>query len=251
MFDRIKDIIRGTEDESEKVFCSAVIVAAGKGNRMNTDVNKQFMYILDRPLLSYTLEAFEACELIDEVIIVTREDEIMICKELVEDFAFNKANKIVVGGAKRQESVFKGIKEVDARASIIAIHDGARPLVLPQDITLCIQEAVNCKAAALGVKVKDTIKLVDKSLNIKQTPDRNRLWAVQTPQVFRVEVIKAAHEEAMSEGVSATDDCALVERTGIKVKMVEGSYENIKITTPEDIFIAEAILRYREEGEVC
>lgn len=246
MLSKVINITRQAKKEIKRPFCSAIIVSAGKGSRMNSKVNKQFLNILNKPLLAYTLEAFEACDCVDEIIVVTREEEIVLCTEMVDRYGFCKVSKVIQGGEERQDSVRRGINEVSGQAQVIAIHDGARPLVLPEHIKVCIKEASESFAAALGVKVKDTIKLVDKNLYITKTPEREKLWAVQTPQAFDAGLIFNAHKTAEEEGISATDDCALVEYIGARVKIIEGSYENIKVTTPEDIVIAEAILKYRQ-----
>ncbi|MBZ4645658.1 MAG: 2-C-methyl-D-erythritol 4-phosphate cytidylyltransferase [Petroclostridium sp.] len=249
MLDIFKNFFKEHKMNKNKEYCSAIIVAAGKGSRMNASKNKQFINIIDRPVLAYTLQAFEDCELIDEIVVVTRQEDIMACKEIIDMSELVKVKKIVVGGKERQDSVYNGLKEISNEATIVAIHDGARPLILPKHIEEAIEAAVQYNAAAVGVRVKDTIKLVDDNNNIVNTLDRSKLWAVQTPQVFKVEILKRAHQKAIEEGISATDDCMLVEQMGYQVKMVEGSYENIKITTPEDIFLAEAIISGRELEE--
>ncbi len=246
MLKAIKQFFNKNQKDKKDNYCSAIIVAAGKGARMKAEINKQFINIIDRPVLAYTLEAFEACELIDEIIIVTREEDIILCKEIVDISELVKVTKIVVGGKERQESVYKGLQEIDHRATIVAIHDGARPLILPEHIESSIEEVKEHDAVAVGVKVKDTIKVVDGQQNITSTLDRDMLWAVQTPQTFKVELIKNAHQKAIDENILATDDCMLVEQMGIKVKLIKGSYDNIKITTPEDILFAEAIIKVND-----
>ncbi|NLY43687.1 MAG: 2-C-methyl-D-erythritol 4-phosphate cytidylyltransferase [Clostridiaceae bacterium] len=245
----IKNLFGGGADKKKAGFCSAIIVAAGSGTRMGYSKNKLFLTIADRPVLAYTLQSFEECKMIDEVILVTRQEDIMLCKEIIDISGSGKVSKIIAGGRERQHSVYNGLKEISNNAALVAVHDGARPFVLPEHIEAAVKSAWEHGAAALGVRVKDTIKVVDEDLNIVKTPDRSRLWSVQTPQVFRVDILKAAHEEAAREGIEATDDCALVERMGYTVKMVEGSYKNIKITTPEDILFAEAIVEGREWEE--
>ncbi|MGE4284565.1 MAG: 2-C-methyl-D-erythritol 4-phosphate cytidylyltransferase [Clostridia bacterium] len=230
-------------------FCSAIIVAAGKGTRMQSSKNKQFINIIDRPVLAYTLQAFEDCGAVDEIIIVAREQDIMLCKEIVDISKLNKVKKIILGGRERQDSVYNGLQEISDKSSIVIVHDGARPLIIPKHIEIAVDTAIKYGAAAVGVRVKDTIKLVDDEKNILDTLDRSRLWAVQTPQVFKVQWLRQAYIKAREEEITATDDCMLVERLGYHVKMVEGSYENIKITTPEDIFLAEAIIDGRELDE--
>jgi 2-C-methyl-D-erythritol 4-phosphate cytidylyltransferase len=236
-------------ETTKDTFCSAIIVAAGKGTRMKSDNGKMFLEICEMPVIFYTIREFDECKDINEIIIVTREEDIVPCMDLVNEFEFNKVKKIISGGKERSDSVLKGLKEAANKANIIAIHDGARPLINKQDISKVISEAKEDKAAALGVRVKDTIKVLDENQYIVDTPERKNLWSVQTPQVFSREIIQEAYQIYRKEkelGGTITDDCMLVERMGHRVKMVEGSYENIKITTSEDIVIAEAILRYRE-----
>lgn len=242
MLSMFKSIFSENKKHKKKEFCSAIIVAAGKGTRMRSSKNKQFINLIDRPVLAYTLQAFEDCALIDEIIVVTSEEGIVLCKEIVDISELAKVTKIVVGGKERQDSVYNGLKEISHEASMVAVHDGARPLILPEHIEATIQAAMQTGAAAVGVKLKDTVKLVDDDNNIVRTMDRSKLWAVQTPQTFKVDLLKNAHHRAKEEGIYATDDCMLVEQMGVTVKMVEGSYDNIKITTPEDIYLAEAIL---------
>ncbi len=246
MFEAIKKFLKKDKKVKKDNYCSAIIVAAGKGVRMKAEMNKQFINIIDRPVLAYTLEAFETCELINEIIVVTREEDIILCKEIVDISELTKVSKIVAGGKERQESVYKGLQEIDHQATIVSIHDGARPLILPEHIEDSIKAVTKYDAVAVGVKVKDTIKVVDREQNITSTLDRDMLWAVQTPQTFRAELIKDAHKKAIDGNIQATDDCMLVEQMGIKVKLIEGSYDNIKITTPEDILFAEAIIEGKE-----
>jgi len=217
----------------------AIITAAGQGKRMGRP--KQFLKICGQPLLSWTLLAFEKSRLIDEVILVVNAEDMEIARQL----KFSKLKKYVSGGEHRQLSVFNGLKNLPGDATIIAIHDGARPLVSPEIIDRAIQEAEKFGAVVVGVPVCDTIKKVDGSdSQIVETFNRELLWAAQTPQVFQREVILKAFEEGGAK-YPVTDDAALVEKMGYPVKMVLGSYQNIKITTPEDLIFAEAILKKR------
>lgn len=229
----------GTED----IYCTAIIAAAGSSKRMGELGNKQFIEILGKPVLAYTVEAFESCRLINEIIIVTREEEIMHCSEaVVQPYGFSKVSKIIAGGSHRQESVYIGLKEIDPYTNIVVVHDGARPLVLVEDIENSIYECMDNGAAVIGTKVKETMKVVDPEGFIAGTPDRETLWAARTPQTFNYDLILKAHQMAAEEGFTAWDDAGLVERLGYKVKMIEGSHQNIKVTTVEDISIAESIL---------
>lgn len=231
-------------------FISVIIAAAGQGKRMNSKVNKQYLKLGNKPILSHTIDVFEKSLWIDEIIIVTHSDEVEYCKEnIVKAYAFKKVKKIIAGGSKRQESVFNGLKSVDKRCDIVMIHDGARPFVREEYIFNSIDEVMKYKAVGVGVPVKDTIKVVDEEKYVRNTPDRKFLWAIQTPQTFDYVLLMKAHEKAIEEGFFGTDDTSLVERINQKVKMILGSYENIKITTPEDLYIGEAILKNREKSK--
>ena len=237
----VKNIFETKENEP-KHYVTAVVVAAGNATRMGHSQGKQFISLCGIPLLARTLLAFDSAQLIDEVIVVARQDDILQISDMVNDYEIQKVNHIVKGGETRQQSVICGLKELNPLTDYIAIHDGARPMILPHTIDLTIRMAMEHRAAAAGVRVKDTLKIVDEKGFIISTPLRSSLWSVQTPQVFEMQVYKAAIEAARIDHVDLTDDCQLVERLNIPVFMVEGDYSNIKITTPEDIYIAEAIL---------
>ncbi len=224
----------------------AVIVAGGRGSRMNLDINKQYIDICGRPLLSWTIQAFEDCEVISDIILVTPAEEIIFCKrEIVDAFGFTKVKSIVAGGPERQNSVYNGLMELDEECGIVLVHDGARPFVTGELIADVAREAAEYGAVTAAVPVKDTIKAADEEGFVTGTLDRNTLWAVQTPQAFDAALLKEAHKKAAEEGFTGTDDAVLVERMGKKLKIVMGSYENIKLTTPEDIAVAEAIAASR------
>lgn len=223
---------------------SAVIVAAGKGTRMKADINKQFLNIKGKPILYYTLKAFETCELVDEIILVTAKDKKQYCMdEIVRKYDINKISAIVEGGKERQHSVFNGLKAVK-KSEVVLIHDGARPFVDRSIIEQGIINAERYGACTCGVKPKDTIKYVDENGFSIDTLDRNSLFQVQTPQCFRYDLILACHEKGISEGIAVTDDTSVVEYYGYKVYIYEGNYNNIKITTPEDLIIGERILEH-------
>lgn len=222
---------------------SAVIVAAGKGSRMKLGMNKQYIDICGKPLILRTLDIFDKCTFIDEIIIVVNPDEIDYCNEnIVHKFNFNTPIAIVPGGETRQHSVFNGIKKVNPSCQIVAIHDGARPFIRGCLIGATVEAAKQHNAAILAVKVKDTIKTVDMDGFVKTTPDRSDMWIVQTPQAFRYEIIYDTYLKAMEEEFIGTDDAMLCEKYSIKPFVVEGDYYNIKITTPEDIAFAETII---------
>lgn len=245
MFNLFKSVMGDSSGDEPPQRCTAVIVAAGRGERMRQDTSKQFIKLIGRPVISYTLEVFEQCKMVDEIIIVTREQDLMDMRDVVEAFGIDKAAKIVIGGDRRQDSVYNGLSEIGYDTSTVLIHDGARPFVTVEELETLIKETGKYQAAALGMPVKDTVKKVDKDNIVTETPDRETLWAVATPQAFAHDVIMNAYEAAMKDKFYGTDDCSLVERTGHSVKIVPCSNENIKITTPEDIFVAESILESR------
>lgn len=229
--------------EIPRPFCSAVIVAAGSSERMGVD--KMAIDLGGIPLLACTLRAIEECTCIDEIIVVTRSEKIVDVSCLCKDYNISKATKILCGGTTRLESVFAGLMETDERARYIAVHDGARPFVTPEIVEETLQAAIQHLAAAPAVPVKDTIKLAEDGVVI-QTPDRNKTVAVQTPQIFVTEIIKAALTDALEREISFTDDCSAVEALGVKIHLTKGSEENIKITTPIDVGLAEVIVRSRD-----
>ena len=228
--------------EKEKPFVAAVIAAAGSGTRMGADIPKQFMEVGSKPVLAYTLEKFQNNPRISEIVIVTREDSIVLCKDIADIWGISKVSVITEGGATRQESVVKGISQLSRSDGYVLIHDGARPLISDSAIDKCIDSVIENKAAAVGVRMKDTVKYSDNGKFITKTVDRSRLWLIQTPQAFDIQLISDCHKKAVSEGFEATDDCMLAEHYGIDVALVEGEYENIKITSPADIYVMEGLL---------
>ena len=224
-------------------YCAAVVPAAGSSTRMGQD--KLFLPLNGVPVLLHTLRALDACPRIHEIVVVTREEHLVPISQLCKDGAVEKVRKVVVGGATRSESVLAGLREVDTRAALIAIHDGARPLVSQRVLEEVLAAAAVCSAAAPSTPVKDTIKAAHNGV-IESTPDRSTLFAVQTPQVFDADLIRTALTRAVEEGVELTDDCGAVERLGIPVRLTAGEYINLKITTPEDAAVAEALLDWRD-----
>ena len=208
-------------------------------------VKKPYIEIAGTPILALTVRKFQDCPSIDGIALVVAEEDVERCRsEIVERFGFDKVVSIVPGGETRRESVFSGLRAIEGRGvDLVAIHDGVRPFVGIELIERCLEEGRRWGAATAAVPVKDTIKEGDEEGFAAKTLDRSRLWAIQTPQVFRFDLIMEAHRLAEKEGIEATDDAGLVERMGVKVKLVMGSYENIKITTPEDLIFAEAILK--------
>lgn len=229
------------------MFTSAVIVAAGKGKRMYIDMNKQYVEIEGKPIIARTLQVFEECGMIDEIILVVNEQDIIYCKKnIIDVYGFDKVKTLACGGEERQNSVYNGLAQVSGGCEIVLIHDGARPFVSEKCIIDSINAAEKHGAACLAVPVKDTIKVSDEEGFVHETLDRSTLWSVQTPQTFKYEIIMQAHKKALDEGFRGTDDAVLVERMGIRSKLVMGSYDNIKITTQEDLLMAELIARKKE-----
>jgi len=227
---------------------TAVIVAGGKGTRMNKGINKLYLDIKGKAILARTLDVFFASDSIDEVVLVIAEEDLGICKKKVlKEIEIKKPFKIVFGGNERQDSVYNGITNTNKNTDIIVIHDGARPFVTKDIIENAIKEVKQYKAVVVAMPVKDTIKITDENGLITKTPDRSRLWLAQTPQVFVKEIIVQAYEFCRTNKIKATDDSMLVEQLGFKVKIIEGSYDNIKITTPEDLAFAKLIL---ESGRI-
>lgn len=242
---------------------TAIILAAGQGKRMGSDVAKQFLLLSGRPVLYYTLKNFEE-SMVDEIILVTGEGQEEYCqKEIVDAYGFSKVKKIVTGGKERYHSVAKGLDAIsdDIKArpdmreeSYVLIHDGARPFATPEMIERGILAAQKYDACVLGMPVKDTIKISDDEGFAADTPKRSLVWQIQTPQIFERSQIKKAYkelllreEELLEKGIAITDDAMVVELlSGKRVKLVEGSYHNIKLTTPEDLKIAEALLDFKE-----
>lgn len=223
-----------------------VIVAAGTGSRMNMGINKQFIKLEGKEIIYYTIEKFYRNENIEDIVVVVKEEEAeFFRKEILDKYNF-KNIKIAYGGKERQDSVYNGLKSLDKNCNIVLIHDGARPFVSDKIINKSIEEAKENKAVVVGVPVKDTIKVIDNDNNIVDTPNRSLLWAVQTPQTFDYNLLIKSYEDAFKENFYGTDDAMLVERIGYKVKMVEGSYNNIKITTQEDLNLGNQILKLQD-----
>ena len=223
-----------------------VIVAAGTGSRMNMGINKQFIKLEGKEIIAYTIEKFYNNSNIEDIVVVVKEDESeFFKKEILDKYNFKNV-KIAYGGKERQDSVYNGLKLLDEKCDVVLIHDGARPFVSDKIIDKSIEEAKEHKAIVVGVPVKDTIKVIDNDKNIVDTPNRSVLWAVQTPQTFDYHILIDAYKDAFKNKFYGTDDAMLVERIGYKVKMLEGSYNNIKITTQEDLNIGSQILRVQD-----
>ena len=231
----------------EKQKYAAIVLAAGSGKRMNSQVHKQYLIIQDRPVLYYSLKEFEDSA-VDEIVLVVGKGEQEFCRrEIVDKYGISKVKAIVEGGKERYHSVFEGLKQT-SDADYVLIHDGARPFVNQDIIRRCMQEVQKYQACVVGMPVKDTIKIADEEGYAKQTPDRKNVWMIQTPQTFSYALIYEAYEEMLkTEDTAITDDAMVLERIkGKKSKLIEGSYRNIKITTPEDLLIANVYLQHPE-----
>ena len=231
---------------------AAIVLAAGRGSRMKSKIQKQYLLLKGKPVLYYSLKAFEE-SFIDEIILVTGEEEIEYCrKEIVEKYGFTKVSHIVTGGKERYHSVFCGLQAL-TDCDYVFIHDGARPFVTEQILERAYETVQKEHACVVGMPVKDTIKLADENGFAKETPRRDLLWMIQTPQVFSYALVKSAYasflereQELLAQGIKMTDDAMVVETfTDTGIRLVEGSYENIKITTPDDIPLAEMIQNNR------
>lgn len=222
-----------------------LIPAAGMGRRMGGRRNKLLLKLLDKPLLAWTLIAAEAAKSIDWIGIIGQPDDFVEFKEILAQLNLTKAVQLIVGGDTRQESVYNGLQALPHAAKQVLIHDGARCLASPQLFDRCTATLANCQGLIAAIPVKDTIKIVDESKIITDTPERSNLWAAQTPQGFEVELLKRCHTQGREFGWQVTDDAALFEKCELPVKIVPGEETNLKITTPLDLAIAEFILRQR------
>lgn len=229
---------------------AAIVLAAGQGKRMESDIPKQYLLLQDKPILYYSLKQFE-CSEVDEIILVTGKGEIPYCREnVIQRFGFTKIKDIVEGGQERYHSVYEGLKAITS-CDYVLIHDGARPFVNQTIIRDAIQGAIQYEACVVGMPVKDTIKMMDSEGFVEQTPDRSLVWMVQTPQAFSFPIIKKAYDLLLQQrNPNVTDDAMVVEKMlDKKVKLIKGSYENIKITTPSDLSVAESFLNKEERLE--
>ena len=226
-----------------KAFVTAIVVGAGSSVRMGQD--KIFFTLLDNPVLSYTLKSFEESNYIDEIIVVCKDEFKEKALDIIKKNNISKFSKFASGGKTRQQSVFSGVKEANSRTEYFAIHDAARALITKAEIDKCILDSFKFGSSALGVPTKDTIKVLNDKGFVIKTPSRSNLYCIQTPQVFRKPIYLKAMENALRQGKDYTDDCQLVESLGERVHIVEGKYTNLKITTPDDVFVFESILKSR------
>ncbi|MBI5205717.1 MAG: 2-C-methyl-D-erythritol 4-phosphate cytidylyltransferase [Nitrospirae bacterium] len=223
----------------------AIVPAAGLGKRFGQDNNKTFQALLDKPIVIWALEALECVDDIEEIIPVFKKDDMEQGLALIERFRISKVKRVAPGGKERQDSVFNGLNLIGKKAAVVLIHDGVRPLIEKSVIEESIKQLKDSDGVIVGVPVKDTIKKVSSEIFVQKTLDRKTLWVVQTPQVFKYGALMQAYKKAMAEKFYSTDDSAIVERYGGKVKVIMGSYTNIKVTTPEDLDMAEMFLRKR------
>ena len=233
--------------EGRRPRCAALVAAAGSSTRMGGGTNKLLLPLDGIPVLIRTLDALQRAERVDEIIVATQEEELVEIAQLCHTYGITKCKKVVRGGESRAHSVMLAALEADKSMELLAVQDGARPLVTPALIDSVIAAATRCGAAAPAVPVKDTIKCVREDGAVAQTRDMSALRAVQTPQVFTADVLKAALQSVLEQGIEVTDDCGAVERLGKVVFLTEGEETNLKITTPADLVLAEAILKDREE----
>ena len=233
----------------EQGRCTAIVLAAGQGKRMHSKIQKQFLEIGGKPVLYYSLHCFQESPLIRDIILVTGEEMISYCEqEIVKKYGFSKVRKVTAGGKERYDSVYAGLlccQDTD----YVYIHDGARPFITEEMVQRGYEAVKRNNACVMGMPSKDTVKLADSSGYVKETPDRKIVWNIQTPQIFSYDLIKKAHEGIRKKDMTAiTDDAMVVEQeSGVQVRLVEGSYQNIKITTPEDLDVAEVFLKKIEK----
>ena len=223
--------------------CTAIVLAAGQGKRMHSKIQKQFLEVKNHPVLYYSLKCFQESPLILDIIVVTGENVLSYCKdEIVEKYAFTKVKKIIPGGKERYDSVYAGLLACED-CDYVFIHDGARPFITEEILERGLEGVKETGACVIGMPSKDTVKLSDGGF-VKETPKRSNVWTIQTPQIFSYPLIRGAHESIRKKDMSAiTDDDMVVEQeTGTRIRLAEGSYRNIKITTPEDLAVAEAFL---------
>ena len=225
------------------MFTSVIIPAAGAGERMGTAVSKQFLSLDGKPIIVHTLERFQMCGAVNEIIIVVQPSSRQHVESLIDEFHLSKATKIVEGGRRRQDSVSNALSQLHSQAEIVIVHDAVRPFVQQRVILDSIEKAKTYSAAVVAVRIKDTVKIGNDEGRFERTLDRSALWSAQTPQTFTRKVLLDAYEKASSDRIDATDDASLVELLNIHPAIVEGSFDNIKITTPDDLELAGVVAR--------
>lgn len=226
-----------------------VIPAAGQGKRMGAACNKLFLMLDGRPILAHTLALFESSPEVREIVVVGSEGDLPRIRTIVAQYRFNKVSQVTLGGKERQESVYAGVRALNPAIQRVAVHDGARPLLTLEELTRFFTESEKFKAAIMAIPLKDTIKRIDEKGCVLETPARKTLRAIQTPQIFERGLLERAHRQSAAAGFLGTDDASLVEWLGEAVQVLDGTPENIKITTPEDLWLAESILKKRLENK--
>ena len=230
-------------------WVAAVVPAGGRGVRMGSRTPKQFLQLAGVPLLVHSLRVLEASQTIGEIILVVPETDVTACqKELVPAFGFSKISQVISGGTRRQDSVWNGLQAVDGRTDVVVVHDAVRPFVTEAMVQVVVDRARVQGAALVGIPLRDTIKRVGTDGMIEATLDRQRLWSAQTPQAFKIELLREAHQSGQRDNVDVTDDAGLVERLGHPVSIVTGTADNVKMTRPEDLWIGEAIVAAKRNG---
>lgn len=232
----------------KKHHCTAIVLAAGKGRRMGTDVEKQYLEVAGKPVLYYSLKVFQDSSVIDDILLIVGKEQEEYCRsQIVRKYGITKVRQILPGGAERYHSVWNGLQEIDENGFVF-IHDGARPFVDEEMIARAYDTVTEHNACVVGMPIKDTIKMADDNEFVTGTPDRRCVWQIQTPQVFAAHLVKGAYSMLMRESyISVTDDAMVVEQMlGYPIKLVRGSYENIKITTPEDLEIAKIFVERKK-----
>jgi 2-C-methyl-D-erythritol 4-phosphate cytidylyltransferase len=224
---------------------TAIIVAAGKSERMGAGTDKAFLNLGPKPVVAWSLLAFERCGDVDQIVLVVRKDQLIAAKALSRMFGISKLRSIVPGGKERQDSVLAGMKEMDSDTRIVVVHDGARPCVTPETISEVVKIARRSGAGVVGRRIFDTVKYVEKGTTVTRTEDRTKLWAVQTPQAFQTSIIRRAYAELAKSGATVTDDASAVEAIGEPVKIYESNQPNLKITTVDDLQMAAAVVLKR------
>lgn len=224
---------------------TAIIVAAGKSERMGTGADKAFLSLGSKPVVAWSLLAFERCADVDQIVLVVRKEQLVAAKAVARMFGISKLRAIVAGGAKRQDSVMNGMKQLDSDTRVVVVHDGARPCVTSETISEVVKQARRSNAVVVGRRIWDTVKFVEKGTTITRTENRAKLWTVQTPQAFSVSLLKRAYDAVVKAETEVTDDASAVELLGEQVKIFESELPNFKITTVEDLQIASAIVLKR------
>jgi 2-C-methyl-D-erythritol 4-phosphate cytidylyltransferase len=228
---------------------AAVIVAAGRGTRMGLEKSKQFLHLEGHMIIARTLKVFQESGVVDQVVLVVSQEDLALGEETVARYGLNKVQAIVPGGKERCHSVYQGLQTLPSDCSLVVVHDGVRPFLTGELLARAVEEAKRWGPVAVGVPVKDTVKICDEDGLVLDTPPREKLWAIQTPQVFPLELLQDSYQKALEIGLIATDDTAVLGYFGYPVKIIMGDYSNIKITTPEDLDLASRILERRKKNE--